>query len=65
MYTSLGAIGTGIFGVGSLLMGILTDLLGVRVVFALSGILLAFVSMIIYQNKSLFNSNSYLGKERN
>lgn len=65
VYTSLGAIGTGIFGVGSLLMGILTDLLGVRVVFALSGILLAFVSMIIYQNKSLFNSNSYLGKERN
>lgn len=65
VYTSLGAIGTGIFGVGSLLMGILTDLVGVRVVFALSGFLLAFVSMIIYKNKSLFNSDSYLGKERN
>ncbi|WP_400245715.1 MFS transporter [Niallia sp. JL1B1071] len=64
VYTSLGAIGTGIFGVGSLLMGILTDLLGVRVVFVLSGFLLAFVSMIIYKNKSLFESNSYLGKGR-
>jgi MFS transporter, DHA3 family, macrolide efflux protein len=64
VYTSLGAIGTGIFGVGSLLMGILTDLLGVRVVFALSGFLLALVSIIIYKNKSLFKS-SYLGKERN
>ncbi|WP_312095843.1 MFS transporter [Niallia sp.] len=54
VYTSLGAIGTGIFGVGSLLMGIFTDLFGVRMVFVLSGFLLAFVSMIIYKNKSLF-----------
>lgn len=65
VYTSLGAIGTGIFGVGSLLMGMLTDLLGVRMVFVLSSLLLAFVSIIIYKNKSLFASNSYFGKERN
>ncbi len=65
VYTSLGSISTGVFGIGSLLMGILTDLFGVRIVFIFSGLLLAFVSMIIYKNKSLFIRHNYFGKERN
>ncbi|PAD24197.1 MFS transporter [Niallia circulans] len=63
VYTSFGAIGTGIFGIGSLLMGLLADLLGVRIVFLFSGVLLALVSMIIYKNKSLFRIQSHLEKE--
>jgi len=54
VYSSLGAIGTGIFGVGSLVMGLLADLLGIRIVFAISGVLLAIVSIVVYQNKHLF-----------
>lgn len=54
VYTSLGAIGTGVFGIGSLIMGILADLLGIRIVFFISGILLATVSIIVFRNKSLF-----------
>lgn len=57
VYTSLGAIGTGTFGVGSLVMGILADLLGIRIVFILSGLLLALVSTIVYKNKQLFVTN--------
>lgn len=57
VYTSLGAIGTGIFGVGSLIMGILADLLGIRIVFLISGLLLAVVSTIVYKNKRLFVRN--------
>lgn len=57
VYTSLGAIGTGIFGVGSLIMGILADLLGIRIVFLISGLLLAVVSTIVYNNKRLFVRN--------
>ncbi|WP_144481391.1 MFS transporter [Cytobacillus oceanisediminis] len=57
VYTSLGAIGTGIFGVGSLLMGLLADLLGIRIVFMISGILLAVVSLIVYKSKHLFVRN--------
>ncbi len=57
VYTSLGAIGTGIFGLGSLAMGLLADLLGVRIVFAISGLLLAIVSIIVYTNKQLFTRN--------
>ncbi|OCA92585.1 MFS transporter [Pseudobacillus wudalianchiensis] len=59
VYTSLGAIGTGIFGVGSLVMGILTDLLGVRSVFVFSGLMLALVSTIVYKNKQLFVKNVF------
>ncbi|SNZ04223.1 Major Facilitator Superfamily protein [Terribacillus aidingensis] len=54
VYTSLGAIGTGIFGVGSLVMGLMADLLGIRVVFAISGILLAAVSIVVFRSKHLF-----------
>src|SRR5699024_4970489 len=57
VYTSLGAIGTGIFGLGSLVMGILADLLGIRVVFVISGMLLAVNSAIVYKNKQLFIRN--------
>jgi MFS transporter, DHA3 family, macrolide efflux protein len=54
VYTSLGAIGTGIFGISSLIMGILADLLGIRTVFIISGLLLAVVSAIVHKNKQLF-----------
>jgi len=54
VYTSLGAIGTGIFGICSLVIGLLADLLGVRIVFIISGILLAIVSTIVHKNKQLF-----------
>jgi MFS transporter, DHA3 family, macrolide efflux protein len=57
VYTSLGAIGTGIFGVGSLFMGLLADLLGIRIVFVISGLFLAIVSIIVYKNKQLFVRN--------
>lgn len=57
VYTSLGAIGTGIFGVGSLVMGLLADLLGVRIVFIISGLLLALVSTMVYKNRQLFVRN--------
>ncbi|QXE01247.1 MFS transporter [Terribacillus sp. DMT04] len=54
VYTSLGAIGTGIFGIGSLVMGLLADLLGIRVVFMISGMLLAAVSIVAFRSKHLF-----------
>lgn len=57
VYSSLGAIGTGIFGVGSLLMGILADLSGVRGIFVLSGLLLGLITVIVYRNKQLFAVN--------
>ncbi|MCM3764491.1 MFS transporter [Neobacillus niacini] len=57
VYTSLGAIGSGIFGVGSLMMGILADLAGIRMVFVISGILLAIVSVVVYRNRVLFVRN--------
>jgi MFS transporter, DHA3 family, macrolide efflux protein len=57
VFTSLGAIGTGIFGVGSLVMGLLADLLGIRAVFVISGLLLAIVSTIAHKNKQLFVRN--------
>lgn len=54
VYTSLGAIATGVFGIGSLLMGMISDLFGVRTVFMLSAVLLALVSYIVYRNEKLF-----------
>ena len=57
VYTSLGAIGTGIFGVGSLVMGVVADLFGIRIVFVISGLLLAVVSTITHKNKQLFVRN--------
>ncbi|QHJ69925.1 MFS transporter [Planococcus halotolerans] len=53
VYTTLGAIGTGTFGIASLLMGILADAFGIRSVFMLSGILLALVSLVACQGRTL------------
>lgn len=53
VYTTLGAIGTGTFGIASLLMGILADVFGIRSVFILSGLLLALVSLVAYQGRTL------------
>ncbi|WP_369751069.1 hypothetical protein [Paenisporosarcina sp. TG20] len=53
VFTSLSAIGTGTFGLASLLMGILADAFGIRSVFILSGILLALVSLIAYKGRFL------------
>lgn len=57
VYTSLGAIGTGIFGVSSLVMGMIADLFGIRVVFVISGLLFAIISIIVHTNKQLFTRN--------
>ncbi|WP_299510610.1 MFS transporter [uncultured Rummeliibacillus sp.] len=57
VYTSLGAIGTGIFGVSSLVMGMIPDLFGIRVVFVISGLLFAIISIIVHTNKQLFTRN--------
>lgn len=57
VYTSLGAIGTGIFGIGSLITGLLGDLLGIRSVFLISGLLLAVVSIIAHNSRRLFVTN--------
>ncbi|MEI3613178.1 MFS transporter [Pseudogracilibacillus sp. SO30301A] len=57
VYTSLGAVSTGVFGVASLVMGILADLVGVRSVFLISGVMLAIVTVIVYRNKHLFVRN--------
>lgn len=58
VYTSLGAIGTGIFGISSLAMGILSDWLGIRIVFVISGMMLALVSTIVFKNRQLFIQNN-------
>lgn len=57
VYTSLSAVSTGVFGVASLVMGILADWVGVRSVFFVSGVMLAIVTVIVYQNKHLFVRN--------
>ncbi|MFD0770134.1 MFS transporter [Bacillus sp. CGMCC 1.60114] len=57
VYTSLGAIGTGIFGVGSLIMGLLADFWGIRIVFIISGLLLSLASVIVFKSKHLFVKN--------
>lgn len=54
VFTTLGAIGMGTFGVSSLLMGIVADLFGIRAVFVLSGVLLAIASWIAYAGRSSF-----------
>lgn len=54
IYTSLSAISTGAFGISSLMMGVISDVIGVRVVFMGSGLLLAVVSIIIVKNRHLF-----------
>lgn len=54
VYTSLGTVATGVFGASSLLMGVFVDLLGVRIVFVFSGLLLSVVSIMVIKNKKLF-----------
>lgn len=53
VFTTLGAIGTGTFGLASLLIGVLADAFGIRSVFILSGLLLAVVSLIAYKGRVL------------
>ncbi|TQR21005.1 MFS transporter [Psychrobacillus vulpis] len=53
VYTSMGTVTMGVFGVSSLCIGILADLVGVRAVFVISGLLLAAVSLIAFKSKSL------------
>ncbi|WP_438825632.1 MFS transporter [Neobacillus drentensis] len=61
VYTSFGTISTGTFGISSLIMGVLSDYLGVRNVFVLSGILLSIVFVIAYKNRQLFMKTIYRG----
>lgn len=53
VFTTLGAIGTGTFGLASLLMGVLADAFGIRGVFILSGCLLVIVSLIAFNGRVL------------
>ncbi|WP_271852618.1 MFS transporter [Planococcus maritimus] len=53
VFTTLGAIYTGTFGIASLFMGILADAFGIRGVFILSGILLSIVSLVAYKGRVL------------
>ena len=54
VYTSLGTVGSGIFGVSALAIGITADLVGIRAVFVISGLLLVIVALIVFLNKKLF-----------
>lgn len=54
VYTALSAILTGGFGISSLVMGIIADVFGIRIVFMISGLLLAIVSIMIVKNRQLF-----------
>jgi len=54
VYTSLNVITTGVFGISSLAMGILSEWYGVRIVFFLSAIMLLLVSFLAFKNRTLF-----------
>lgn len=54
VYTSIGTIATGTFGVSSLIMGLLSDYFGVRSVFVFSGLLLVIVCFMVFKNKNCF-----------
>jgi len=54
VYTSLNVIVTGVFGLSSLMMGMLSEWYGIRVVFFLSASMLLLVSVIAYKNKTSF-----------
>lgn len=54
VYTSLGTVGSGIFGISALVIGITADLVGIRAVFIISGLLLLIVGFIVFRNKRLF-----------
>jgi MFS transporter, DHA3 family, macrolide efflux protein len=56
VYTSLSTIGTGTFGISSLMMGFIAELYGVRSVFIFSGLLLGIVSLMVYRNKHCFRN---------
>ncbi len=58
VYTSIGTIQTGVFGVSSLIMGLFSDYYGVRNVFVFSGLLLAIVSFMVINNKCCFRGTS-------
>ena len=53
VFTTLGAIATGTFGVASLLMGVLADAFGIRTVFIIAGLLLAAASLIAFKGRVL------------
>lgn len=57
VYTSLGALSTGTFGVASLLMGIGADLFGVRAVFILSALILGVASLLMFKYRMLFTEH--------
>ncbi|MGG1678281.1 MFS transporter [Neobacillus sp. NRS-1170] len=61
VYTSFGTITTGTFGVGSLIMGLLSDYFGVRSVFAVSGGLLAVVFVIVFKNSRILKGSIHRG----
>ncbi|WP_409264015.1 MFS transporter [Lysinibacillus irui] len=54
VYTSLNVIVTGVFGISSFILGILSEWYGVRMVFVVSSMMLFVVSLIAYKNKKLF-----------
>ncbi len=54
VYTSLGAVATGVFALSSLGVGVLSEMLGVRAVFIVSGILLLTVAIVVAKNKRVW-----------
>ncbi|MFL1997069.1 MFS transporter [Lysinibacillus irui] len=54
VYTSLNVIVTGVFGISSFILGILSEWYGVRMVFVVSSMMLLVVSIIAYKNKKFF-----------
>lgn len=55
IYASTGVLYTGAFSISILLMGVISDLCGVRIVFVLSGALLLLVAIIARKKKNLFD----------
>ncbi|WP_423800967.1 MFS transporter [Neobacillus sp. SAB-20_R2A] len=60
VYAAIGTISTGVFGVSSLIMGLVSDYFGVQSVFLISAALLLGVGMLAYNNRQLF-----MKKEKN
>ncbi|MDQ0185323.1 MFS transporter [Cytobacillus kochii] len=54
VYAALGALGTGIFALSSLLMGWLAETFNVQLVFLLSAALMAVISIVIKVNQQVF-----------
>lgn len=54
VFTTLGAIGTGTFGLASLLMGVLADAFGIRTVFVTADLLLAAARLIAFKGRVFF-----------